>query len=57
MAAFTYPIAWLMEMLRPWRIRERQQAPEHFYQHELNDSATTAEVYRGLISPFLLPPL
>ena len=25
MAAITYPIIWLMETLRQWRIRERQR--------------------------------
>jgi hypothetical protein len=56
-AAFTYPIAWLLETLRQWRSRERQQAPDNLDQHGLDDSAMTADVCRGLNTPFLLPPM
>jgi hypothetical protein len=56
-AAFTHPIAWLLETLRLWRVRARQQALDNLDQRQSKDCTMTADVYRGLKTPFLLPPL
>ena len=52
MAAITYPIIWLMEMLRQWRISERQKSVE-----ELTYETTTIDDHHRLNNSFwFLPP-
>ena len=52
MAAITYPIIWLMETLRQWRIRERQKAVE-----ELTYETTTVDDHHRLNNSFwFFPP-
>ena len=52
MAAITYPIIWLMEMLRQWRIRERQRSIE-----ELTYETTTPDDHHQLNNSFwFFPP-
>ena len=51
MAAITYPIIWLMETLRQWRIRERQKAVE-----ELTYETTTPDDHHQLDTLILVFP-
>ena len=51
MAAITYPIIWLMETLRQWRIRERQRSLE-----ELTYETTTPDHHQLNSSFWFFPP-
>jgi hypothetical protein len=52
MAAITYPIIWLMEMLRQWRISDRQKSVE-----ELTYETTTPDDHHHLDTSFwFFPP-
>ena len=53
MAAVTHPIAWLMEVLRTWRLSERQT-----HANELAADAKTPDLYheRNVSLWSILPP-
>ena len=52
MATFTHPIAWFLETLRQWRLRERQALA-----NQRLDDVTTQDLYHKLNTSFwYLPP-
>jgi hypothetical protein len=56
--AFTYPIAWLLETFRLWRVRPTRHALDHPDPRQLQHRAmTAADIYHELKTPIVLPPL
>ncbi len=53
MAAFTHPIAWFLELLRLWLVRERQAVAD-----ELQGDAESSDLYheRNTCLWYLPPP-